>query len=175
MDDITIIEKGNCSNSNSLEFQLKEKCLREDAKKAIQLIESLVIPDDLKDGLSFLDLKNDTLISYMIELCNILGAKAKGDSIEGHQSIARSVEYRVVLEKIKGINQKLNYQINRLLTASAEEEKMDINNFDIEEDENERSETAVYKPPKLRSAGSQKRKYHEMYADDDEDDESDSD
>lgn len=137
-DDIVILKPGKATQDKSINLQLKEKNLKEQAKKARDLFESMELPQDLKDGLSFLDLKNDTLLSYMIDLCNILLIKSKNKSIEGHPSVERTVEYRVILEKIRGIDQKLSYQVNKLLTLSAldpsgtENERMNLDDFDLE-------------------------------------------
>lgn len=101
--------------------------------------------EDLREGLSFLDMKNDTLLSYMIDVCNIILRRLKGESIENHNSVERCVEYRVILEKIKAIDQKLAYQLNKLITlpedAVEEDQKINVNNLDInienvESDEN---------------------------------------
>lgn len=93
---------------------------------------------DLKDGLSFLDLKNDTLLSYMIDVCNIVLHKVRGERIEGNHSVKRCVEYRVTFEKIKAIDQKLAYQLNKLITLPDNAEGgsggIDVNNLDINVD-----------------------------------------
>ncbi|KAK9510054.1 hypothetical protein O3M35_004925 [Rhynocoris fuscipes] len=68
-----------------------------------------------EDGLSFLDMKNQLLIFYLINLCQILILKSTGKSIEGNPSIDRLVELRVTLDKIRPIDQKLKYQIDKLV------------------------------------------------------------
>lgn len=92
--------------------------------------------EDLREGLSFLDMKNDTLLSYMIDVCNIILRKLRGESIENHESVERCVEYRVILEKIKAIDQKLAYQLNKLITlpddAVEEDQRINIDNLDID-------------------------------------------
>lgn len=94
--------------------------------------------EDFKDGISFLDMKNDALVSYMIEVCNIILNKVKGDSIEDSPSIERSVELRLTLEKIKTIDQKLNYQINKLINTTTSDaptdHRVNLDNIEVDDD-----------------------------------------
>lgn len=71
----------------------------------------------------------------MIDLCNIVLKKIRGESIVGHPSIERCVEYRVILEKIKAIDLRLAYQLNKLITlpedAPEQEQRVDVKNLDV--------------------------------------------
>lgn len=139
--DITIINtRSGDEDEKGLDIRLKEENLREQAKNARELFNTIQDEldhreEDLKDGLSFLDMKNDTLLSYMIDVCNIVIRQVRGETIEGHKSVERCVEYRVILEKIKAIDQKLAYQLNKLITlpenANLEDQKIDVRNLDI--------------------------------------------
>lgn len=122
----------------SLAIQIEEEKLEKQVKSVCQLfsmIEGELEEGNFKEGLSFLDLKNDTLLSYMIEVCNILLLKVRNSSIEGHQSIERSIEYRVILEKIKGIDQRLAYQLNKLICSDQQSENQGVNisNLDVDD------------------------------------------
>lgn len=221
--DVTIFNE----DEKGLEVHIKEEEVKETAKRARDLFSGLQDEleergDDFTDGLSFLDLKNDIMMSYMIDICNIILRKIRNERIEGHKSVERCIEYRVILEKIKGIDQKLAYQVNKLITMPEEEERLDVRNLDIEieedaesdegeadeeeenedeeeeeeqEDEQEKSdlsddsheaepevepkirtkikpgttETALYRPPKLRSVAYKQRDHrsHEFYQDED--------
>lgn len=141
MSDIEIVSKKNQeAEGKGLETHLREENVREQAKRARDLLQALQDElaeiDDIKDGLSFLDLKNDTLLSYMIDLCNIILRKIRSEQIEGHSSVERCVLYRVILEKIKAIDQRLAYQLNKLITmpddATEEGHRLDVRNLDIE-------------------------------------------
>lgn len=125
--------------------------LSEQAKNARELFSTIqdeldIREEDLKDGLSFLDMKNDTLLSYMIDVCNIVIRQVRGETIDGHKSVERCVEYRVILEKIKAIDQKLAYQLNKLITlpenAHLEDQRIDVRNLDIDLDDLEAQEDA---------------------------------
>lgn len=73
---------------------------------------------DTAKGNSFLELKYQMLLSYLINLTYLIHRKATGKSIEGEQTIERLVEIRTVLEKMRPIDQKLKYRIDKLLKSS---------------------------------------------------------
>ncbi|RWS06264.1 neuroguidin-like isoform X1, partial [Dinothrombium tinctorium] len=70
------------------------------------------------NGISFLDLKNATFLSYLVDLALVALKKCKGESIDGSEVIDRLVEHRTVLEKIRPINHKLKYQIDKLVNIA---------------------------------------------------------
>ncbi|KAJ8972596.1 hypothetical protein NQ317_002323 [Molorchus minor] len=120
-------------------------------------------------GLSFLEMKYNMLLSYLINLTYVVLRKCSGEKIEGDPCIDRLVEIRTVLEKIKPIEHKLKYQIDKLVktavTGSGADDpstfKANPGNLigQIDEDsESEESEQdkgkgenkyGVYVPPKL--------------------------
>lgn len=69
-------------------------------------------------GLSFLEMKYNMLLSYLINLTYVVLRKCSGERIEGDPCIDRLVEIRTVLEKIKPINNKLKYQIDKLVKTA---------------------------------------------------------
>ncbi|KAL3687632.1 hypothetical protein R1sor_013941 [Riccia sorocarpa] len=71
-----------------------------------------------KDGLSYLEVKNLLLLSYCQSIIFYLMLKAEGRSVKDHPVIARLVELRLYLEKIRPIDKKLQYQIEKLLKAA---------------------------------------------------------
>ncbi|XP_038222961.1 neuroguidin isoform X1 [Zerene cesonia] len=123
-------------------------------------------------GLSFLEMKYQMLLSYLINLTYIVLRKCSGEKIESDPSIDRLVEIRTVLEKIRPIDSKLKYQIDKLVKtavvgATSEEDPQSyhanpanlVSKVDNSEDESsEMSDDAekpkdnksnVYVPPKL--------------------------
>ncbi|KAF4517211.1 hypothetical protein B566_EDAN005265 [Ephemera danica] len=77
-------------------------------------------------GLSFLEVKYHTLLGYLINLTYVVLRKCSGRSIEDDPAIERLVELRTVLEKIRPIDRRLKYQIDKLLDeVSSEEEEED--------------------------------------------------
>ncbi|KAL2893073.1 Neuroguidin [Bienertia sinuspersici] len=71
------------------------------------------------DGVSYLEAKHLLLINYCQSLVYYLLRKAKGLSIEGHPVVRSLVETRIFLEKIRPIDKKCGYRIERLLTAAS--------------------------------------------------------
>jgi len=71
------------------------------------------------EGISLLDVKNLLMAVYLINLTDILARKLSGKSIEGENTIERLVEIRVILERMRPIEQKLKYQIDKLLKVAS--------------------------------------------------------
>ncbi|KAJ2807659.1 hypothetical protein H4R20_001202 [Coemansia guatemalensis] len=66
-------------------------------------------------GLSFLETKHHTMLSYISELAYIAVLKLYGQQLEGHPVVQRLIEDRLVLEKMRPLEQRLRYQIDKLL------------------------------------------------------------
>ncbi|KAJ1673517.1 hypothetical protein EV182_005076 [Spiromyces aspiralis] len=71
-----------------------------------------------KQGISLLEVKHQTLLEYITDLTFISLLKLNGRSIDSHPVVKRLIENRVVLEKIKPLEQRLKYQIDKLLRAA---------------------------------------------------------
>ncbi|KAH9298821.1 hypothetical protein KI387_030503, partial [Taxus chinensis] len=67
-----------------------------------------------KDGISYLDVKHLLLLSYCQSIVYYLLRKAEGSSIQGHPVINYLVEIRLFLEKIRPIDKKHQYIIEKL-------------------------------------------------------------
>lgn len=122
-------------------------------------------------GLSFLEMKYYSLLSYLINLTYVVLRKCSGEKIEEDPSIDRLIEIRTVLERIRPINHKLKYQIDKLVktavtgtTSSSDpsnfkanpdaligkiEGSSDDSDSDSEEDTAKPKKSGVYVPPKL--------------------------
>ncbi|KAJ8450270.1 hypothetical protein Cgig2_004727 [Carnegiea gigantea] len=70
-------------------------------------------------GISYLEAKHLLLVNYCQSIVYYLLRKAKGLSIEGHPVVRSLVEIRLFLEKIRPIDKKCGYRIERLLAAAA--------------------------------------------------------
>lgn len=118
-------------------------------------------------GLSFLEVKNHVMLSYLLDLTHIVWRKVSGKSISGDPSIRRLVQARTILERIRPIDQKLKYQVDKLVKtathgtinaddplrfranpAALEAESDDESTGSIEKG-SEGKATKVYRPPKL--------------------------
>ncbi|XP_072401545.1 neuroguidin [Diabrotica undecimpunctata] len=119
-------------------------------------------------GLSFLEMKYNMLLSYLINLTYVVLRKCSGEKIEGDPCIDRLIEIRTVLEKLKPIEQRIKYQVDKLVKTAVTGKTADDpthykanpdnllgNSNDSESDASEvENETkgknrVVYIPPKL--------------------------
>ena len=71
-----------------------------------------------KNGLGFLELKNFIMLEYVSDLTLLLLMKSRGKKIEGAKAIERIVENRTVLEKMRPIEKKLKYQIDKYIKVA---------------------------------------------------------
>ncbi|KAJ0230672.1 hypothetical protein HA466_0305420 [Hirschfeldia incana] len=118
------------------------------------------------DGMSYLEAKRLLLLSYCQCLVYYLLRKAKGFSIAGHPVVRSLVEIRMFLEKIRPIDKKLQYQIQKLTTAGGvsvalsegkeAQQSEDVSNYKPKPDlladkmaQDDESRDGVYRPPKF--------------------------
>lgn len=71
-------------------------------------------------GISLLELKNQSFLSYLANLTYATLSKLKGGRIESNPCIERLVEQRVVLERLRPLEEKLKYQIDKHVKAATE-------------------------------------------------------
>jgi len=87
-----------------------------EAEKSIDAyIEKLNSGPDTSQGISFLDLKNGLLLEYNTNLTYLILKKTRGESIEDEKVVERLCYLRTVLEKIRPIEHKLKYQIDKFV------------------------------------------------------------
>ncbi|KAK3153345.1 hypothetical protein QOZ80_2BG0171040 [Eleusine coracana subsp. coracana] len=70
------------------------------------------------NGVGYLEAKNHLLLGYCQDIVYYLLCKAKGLSVEGHPVVRSLVEIRLFLEKIRPIDKKAEYQIQKLTNAA---------------------------------------------------------
>jgi len=98
------------------------EAVTKDAKAATASVEALINkiksgPDTTK-GISFLQMKNSLLLEYISNLSYLMLRKTYGKKIEGESAIERLVKLRTVLEKIRPIDQKMRYQVDKLVSIA---------------------------------------------------------
>ncbi|KAI8070597.1 Sas10/Utp3/C1D family-domain-containing protein [Gilbertella persicaria] len=69
-------------------------------------------------GVSFLEVKYQVMLQYILELAYFVHLKLSGKQIEHHPVVDSLVELRVILDKMKPIEAKLKYQIDKLVRAA---------------------------------------------------------
>ncbi|KAF9311019.1 hypothetical protein BG003_007850 [Podila horticola] len=85
-------------------------------KPTIKKLETKEI--DTSKGLSFLEVKYHILLEYITNLSFVMYRKLSGESIQDHPAIHSLIEERTILEKMKPVEQKLKYQIDKLVRAA---------------------------------------------------------
>lgn len=119
-------------------------------------------------GISLLSIKNDLLFQYIINLVAVMHRRSKPNqslnSSSTRSMILRLCEIRTFIEKIRPIEQKLQYQMDKLLKNNLDQQlnyRANLENFDEDingkeeettkdEDEDEyEDKPKVYRPPKL--------------------------
>ncbi|KAF4095947.1 neuroguidin [Onychostoma macrolepis] len=69
-------------------------------------------------GLSFLDLRYHLLLFYLQDITHLMSLKTEGESLKDNSAIHRLVTIRTVLEKMRPLDQKLKYQIDKLVRTA---------------------------------------------------------
>ncbi|KAJ8413248.1 hypothetical protein AAFF_G00092440 [Aldrovandia affinis] len=69
-------------------------------------------------GLSFLDLRYHLLMFYLQDITHLISVKSEGGSVKDNNALHRLVTVRTVLEKMRPMDQKLRYQIDKLVRTA---------------------------------------------------------
>lgn len=69
------------------------------------------------DGLDFLDTKNSLLLSYLIDLTVYLRQRLSGDECAPDSNWDRLTEMKTALDRVRSLDKKLRYMIDKLLAA----------------------------------------------------------
>ncbi|XP_056289995.1 neuroguidin [Pseudoliparis swirei] len=70
------------------------------------------------EGLSFLDLRYHLLLFYLQDLTHLICIKTEGGKIKDSDALSRLVTIRTVLEKMRPLDHKLKYQIDKLVRTA---------------------------------------------------------
>lgn len=70
------------------------------------------------DGISYLEAKHTLLVHYAAAIMFYLLLKAEGHPVRDHPVVTRLVEIRAYIEKIRPIDKRLQYQIDKLVAAA---------------------------------------------------------
>uniref|UniRef100_A0A8C3MEY7 Uncharacterized protein n=1 Tax=Geospiza parvula TaxID=87175 RepID=A0A8C3MEY7_GEOPR len=75
---------------------------------------------DTKEGVSLLQVRSQALLSYLQDLALLVCSKSRGGSLRSAGgALDRLLETRVVLEKLRPLEQRLKYHLEKLLRAAA--------------------------------------------------------
>lgn len=152
-------------NEQLREF-LKSVLLFEKSSSSNEQLDSTVNDNG---GISLLSIKNDLLLQYLINLVAVMYRRSTPNqsltSPSTRSMILRLCEIRTYIEKIRPIEQKLKYQMDKLLKDNHDQQlnyRANLENFDEDVNENEqevnteenekdddKEKSKVYRPPKL--------------------------
>lgn len=132
-----------------------------------KLIEKIKNEEDRGKGLSFLEMKCQLFLEYLINVTYSMLLKINGKQISGEPCIEHLVEIRTILSKIRPIEKKLKYQIDKCVKMANPDPKNPEQNAlsfkpnldnlggndDEDSDEDDENETEnksdAYVPPKI--------------------------
>lgn len=106
-------------------------------------------------GVSLLQLKNQTLVQYLLSLSVLMLNKVEGkEEIDG--AVWPSIVARTTIERIRPLEQKIQYQIDKLLKSSNNAELSYRPNLDELESSGDEEEGEKYRAPRVAATH-----YHE--------------
>nr|ACQ58363.1 Neuroguidin [Anoplopoma fimbria] len=120
------------------------------------------------EGLSFLDLRYHLLLFYLQDLTHLISVKTEGGRIKDSEALNRLVTIRTVLEKMRPLDHKLKYQIDKLVRTAvtgslAENDPLQLRpnpeNLISKLSESEESEDEADNTTEKKAAHSSGRKY----------------
>merc|ERR1712123_464960 len=98
------------------------KTIKESTGELIEKIDSLtefVEKGDNDNGMALLGIKNECMAHYLTDLVTLAQSQLNGEQIEGNVVIDRLIEQRVTMERIRPLEDKMRYRIEKL-TALAQ-------------------------------------------------------
>jgi len=111
------------------------------------------------DGIPLLRIKNECMAQYLADLISVTGHQLNGKSIEGSTLVNRLIEERVTLERIRPLEEKLKYKIDKLtkiahgnidkndpLQIKPNVENLDLSDDDDDDEEDEEEQKVESKP-----------------------------
>jgi hypothetical protein len=69
-------------------------------------------------GMSYIEMKYNLLMSYCTFLSFYLLMKLEGKKVEGHPVVFKLAHIKTLFEKLKPLDQKLQYQIDKMIKLS---------------------------------------------------------
>jgi len=151
------------------DFRDKLRALRNELEPLLARVRKGELPTSR--GVSFLELKYHLLLQYCTNAAFYLVLKAEGHPVRDHPVIEELVRLRVIIEKLRPVEKKLRYQLDKLLKSavsdatapSSDPLRFRPNIRDLGSDGEEEGEegkgsgeedataaTGVYRPPRLR-------------------------
>ena len=136
------------------DFKERLHLLRTQLQPLLQRAKESKMPTS--SGLSFLQLKYHLMLGYCSSVVYYLMLKGRSGTVQGHPVIRKMLRYRLMLEKIRPLEIKMRFQIEKLLQPQDSDESRFRPNPDAmavdENDEigsDEEEQDGKYRAPKL--------------------------
>lgn len=135
------------------DFKERLNLLRTQLQPLLQKAKESKMPTS--SGLSFLQLKYHLMLGYCSSVVFYLMLKGRAGSVQGHPVIRKMLRYRLMLEKIRPLEIKMRFQIEKLLQPQHDETRFRPNPDAMAVDENNESasddeeDDGKYRAPKL--------------------------
>ncbi|KAG1079876.1 hypothetical protein G6F42_023567 [Rhizopus arrhizus] len=102
-------------------------------------------------GVSFLEVKYQVMLQYILQLAYFVHLKISGKQLENNPVVESLVQLRVILDKMKPIEAKLKYQIDKLVRAAVVEntQKNEEKKADVSTSEAVAADPLAFKPNPL--------------------------
>jgi hypothetical protein len=154
-DDQVVMEEEDMGEFLALLKDFKERLnlLRTQLQPLLQKAKESKMPTS--SGLSFLQLKYHLMLGYCSSVVFYLMLKGRAGSVQGHPVIRKMLRYRLMLEKIRPLEIKMRFQIEKLLQPQHDETRFRPNPDSMAVDENNESasddeeDDGKYRAPKL--------------------------
>eukprot|EP00501_MAST-03F_sp_TOSAG23-6_P000721 GSMAST32.ASY1.ANO1.749.1 assembled CDS len=122
------------------DFKSKSEQLKGTVEPLIQKVKEGGLATE--KGLSYLDVKFHLILSYCINVGFYMLLKSKGISVKDHPVIDQLIHLRVLMDKLKPVDKKLKYQIDKLL-------KVDLTSVESEKTSGKADADALHFAPNL--------------------------
>ncbi|KAI8977698.1 Sas10/Utp3/C1D family-domain-containing protein [Mycotypha africana] len=118
LESLTVNDADEVAEFTKLVKDLKAKVI--DMKNQLKPLKQKIEDDQIhtSKGVSFLEVKYHIMLQYILQLAFYVHLKISGKQIENNPVVESLVELRVLLDKMKPIETKLKYQIDKLVRAA---------------------------------------------------------
>ena len=127
------------------------KTINESTGELIEKIDQLtkfVNEGDNENGMALLGVKNECMAHYLTDLVTLAQSQLNGEKIEGTSVIDRLIEQRVTMERIRPLEDKMRYRIEKLTALAQGNVKKDdpinlrpdVDNLESSSDDDEEDE-----------------------------------
>ena len=113
------------------EFQKSMEMINTKLKPVIERVRQTINqegenPIETKHGMSYLEMKYNLMLSYCSFLTYYLLLKLEGAQVENHPVIGKLVHIKTLFEKLRPLDAKLQYQVDKMLKQAALDETQEV-------------------------------------------------